>query len=181
MSYVERMDRLSRYRELRRNRPRRNGARIISTPHVPRTAEQRQRLANLANELSQYEMKSDHTLCEHIRIVNQMIEAVIRCGRIMSKLDKVHALSLTLPNDTAHKFTMIWAANTELPYDDLVYLLLEDDVNHNLNRTCKLANSSNFRLSKGPSINYPWMKNMTTVIMDREKIEESMPRAVRFR
>ena len=70
MSYVEQMDRLSRYRVLRRNRPRLYGACIISTPHVPRTREQRERLAHLSNELSEYEMKADHTLGEHIRIVN---------------------------------------------------------------------------------------------------------------
>ena len=40
MSYVERMQRISDYRELRKNRPRRIGARIVSTPHVPRTRAQ---------------------------------------------------------------------------------------------------------------------------------------------
>ena len=85
MSYLEQMDRLTQYRELCRNRPRRFGAHIISTPHVPRTREQRERLAHLSNELFEYNMKADHTLCEHIRIVSQMIEAVIHSWQIMTE------------------------------------------------------------------------------------------------
>ena len=39
MSYVERMKRISDYRELRINRPRRIGARIVATPHIRKTRE----------------------------------------------------------------------------------------------------------------------------------------------
>ena len=88
MSYVEQMQRITDYRELHRNRPRRIVARIVSTPHVPRTREQQERLTQLTNELEQYKMKSGHTLCEHIRILNQKIEAVIRSGKRMSETEK---------------------------------------------------------------------------------------------
>ena len=70
MSYVERMKRISDYKELRRNRPRRIGAHIVATPHIHRMREQQERFRQLTNELVTYEMKPEHTLCEHIRIVN---------------------------------------------------------------------------------------------------------------
>ena len=88
ISYVERMQRISDYRELRRNRPRHIGARIVSTPHVPRTREQQERVRQLTNELATYEMKIEHTLCEHIRIVNQKIEQIIRSGKMMNDMQK---------------------------------------------------------------------------------------------
>ena len=66
MSYVERMKQINDYRQLRRNRPRRIGARIVSTSHIPRTREQQERVRQLINKLAAYEMKPEHTLCEHI-------------------------------------------------------------------------------------------------------------------
>ena len=76
---------------------------------------------------------------------------------------------------------MWYHCRDELRYDGAVYKFLEDNVWHNLNKTSKLAISPNLGLSKGPSLNFPWLKKMTTSIMDKEKIEESMPLAIRFR
>ena len=182
MSYVERMKRISDYRELRRNRPRRIGARIVATPHIPRTREQQERVRQLTNELETYQMKPKHTLCEHIRIVNQKIEQIIRSGKRMNDMEKWFALQSILSDEYSYHFSIIFAAIKEdVSYDKYVYACLEDNVWHNLKRTSKLAISPNIRISKGPTINFPWLKKMTTSIMDKEKIEESMPRAVRFR
>ena len=88
MSYVERMQRISDYRQLRKNIPRRLGARIVSTPHIPRTREQQERVTYLTNELAAYKMKSEYILCEHIQIVNQKIEEFIHRGKSMNDTQK---------------------------------------------------------------------------------------------
>ena len=182
MSYVERMQRISEYRELRKNRPRRIGARIVSTPHVPRTRAQQERVTHLENELRQYKMKPEHTLCEHIRIVNQKIEEVIHSGKMMNDSQKWNALYSTLPFQYGQRLIKMWYCSDEkFPYDGDVYLFLEDNIWHNLNRTSNLDISPNLRISKGPSLNFSWLKKMTTSIMDKEKIEESMSRAIRFK
>ena len=182
MSYVERMKRISDYRELRRNRPRCIGARIVATPHIPRTREQQERVRQLTNELATYQMKAEHTLCEHIRIVNQKIEQIIRSGKRMNDMQKWFALQYTLPDEYSYCFSIIFAAIKEdVSYDEYVYACLEDNIWHNLKRMSKLTISPNIRISKGYTINFPWLKKMTTTIMDKEKIKESMPRAIRFR
>ena len=76
---------------------------------------------------------------------------------------------------------MWYRSDEKLPYDGDVYLFLEDNIWHNLNRTSNLDISPNLRISKGPSLNFSWLKKMTTSIMNKEKIEESMPRAIRFK
>ena len=155
MSYVERMQRISDYRQLRKNKPRRLGARIVSTPHIPRTREQQERVTHLTNELAVYKMKPEHTLCEHIRIVNQKIEELIHRGKSMNDTQKWIALYFTLPFEYGQHLIKMWYHSEEsLPYDGYVYLFLEDNVWHNLNRTSKLAISPNIHFSKGPSINF---------------------------
>ena len=125
------MKRISDYRELRRNRPRRIGARIVSTPYIPRTREQQERVRQLTNELAAYEMKPEHTLCEHIRIVNQKIEQIIRSGKMMNDMQKWFALQSTLPDEYSYRFSIIFAAIKEnVSYDEYVYACLEDNVWH---------------------------------------------------
>ena len=127
-------------------------------------------------------MKSEHTLREYIRIVNQKIEQIIRSGKKMNDMQKQFTLQYTLPDEYSYRFSIIFAAIKEdVSYDKYVYACLEDNVWHNLKRTSKLAISPNIRISKGPTINFPWLKKMTTSIMDKEKIEELMTRVVRFR
>ena len=181
MSYVERMQRISDYRELRRNRPRRIGARIITTPRVTRTTAQQQRVRQLTDELDQYRMKSEHTLCEHVRLVNQKIEDLIHSGKRLGNVSKIYQLFSTLPFWYGQRLLRLWDTHDKISYDELVAVFFKDNIWHNLNRTSNLAISPNLRISKGPSLNFPWLKKMTTSIMDKEKIEESMPRAIRFK
>ena len=127
-------------------------------------------------------MKPEHTLCKHIRIVNQKIEQIIRSGKRMNDMQKWFALQSTLPDEYSYHFSIIFAGIKEdVSYDEYVYACLEDNVWHNLKRMSKLTISPNIHISKGPSINFSWLKKMTTSIMDKEKIEESMLRAIRFR
>ena len=104
MSYVERMKRIIDYREVHRNRPRRTGARIVSTPGIARTTAQQQRLTQLTDELDQYKMKPEHTLCEHIKIVNQMIQELIHFCKSMSENAKKLAFYSTLPLKDGHRY-----------------------------------------------------------------------------
>ena len=104
------MQQINDYRELCRNKPRRIGARIVSTPHVPRIREQQESVRQLTNELATYEMKPEHKLCEHIRIVNQKIEQIIRSGKMMNDMQKWFVLQFTLSDEYSYRFFIIFAA-----------------------------------------------------------------------
>ena len=49
-------------------------------------------------------MKPEHTLCEHIRIVNQKIEQIIRSGKRMNDMQKWFALQSTLSDKYSYRF-----------------------------------------------------------------------------
>ena len=104
-------------------------------------------------------MKAEHTLCEHIRIVNQKIEQIIRSGKRMNDMQKWFSLQSILPDKYSYCFSIIFVAIKEdVSYDEYVYACLEDNVCQNLKRTSKLAISPNICISKSPSINFPWLK-----------------------
>ena len=102
--------------------------------------EQQERVRQLTNELAVYKMKPEHTLYEHIRIVNQKSKEIIYSGKRMNDSQKWIALYSTLSFKYGQCLIKIWYYSEEnLPYDGDLYLFLEDNIWHNLNRTSKLA------------------------------------------
>ena len=126
-------------------------------------------------------MKPEHTMCEHIKLVNQMMQEIIHSGKSMGENSKKFAFYSTLPFKDGQHYLRLWDSSDRISYDDSVYLFLEDNISHNLNRTSKLAITPNSRIAKRSNTNFPWFKKMTTSIMEKEKIEESMPVLYRFR
>ena len=99
MSRLKRMQRLSYYRKLRRNRLDPNRAWIISTPIGCRIEEQKERLRRLIENFTGYKMKAEHTLIEHVRTINHMLLEITHKGKELSDNYKYFSLLYTLPGD----------------------------------------------------------------------------------
>ena len=185
MSRLRRMQRLNAYRELRRNKRNPYKHLKIASPIACRYPEQRQRLKQLEENLAAYRMKSEHTLIEHVKTVNDMLQEITHKGHVLNNEEKYLRLLRTLPenyqqNLKCFRLTEIdedfWSKSNDerdmmngksLSYETLVYLFLEDNTWKNLNKTSKLALSPNLMTSNGYSSSFPWLKKMVTSIMDK--------------
>ena len=72
-------------------------------------------------------MKPEHTLCEHIKMVNQMIEELIHSGKSMGENSKKYAFYCTLPFNDGQHYLRLWCSSDHISYDASVYLFLEDN------------------------------------------------------
>ena len=73
-------------------------------------------------------MKPEHTLCEHIKIVNQMMQQLIHFGKRMSENAEKLAFYSTLPFKNGQYYLRLWGPNDDISYDASVYLFLEDNI-----------------------------------------------------
>ena len=183
MSRLRRMQRLNVYRELRRNKRNPYKQLKITSPIACRYPEQRQRLKQLEENLAAYRMKSEHTLIEHVKTVNDMLQEITHKGHVLNYEEKssyrMKCFRLTEIDED------FWSKSNDecdmmngksLSYETLVYLFLEDNTWKNLNKTSKLALSPNLMTSKGYSSSFPWLKKMVKSIMNKENFEQSIPR-----
>ena len=61
----------------------------------------------------------------------------------------------------------------------LVYLFLEANTWHNLTKSAILTESPNLRSSRGKAKGMPWLKKLSTIVLERENIAEFIPRRER--
>ena len=143
-------------------------------------------------------MHLDHDFIEHVKIVNDMIQVIIHKGRVMGDWDKYNALRISLPDHLKEKIEGFWlkkpnehgAQRNVLvdmlnkktdKYETLVYLFLEEYTWKNLNKSSTLVSSPNLKTTRAPVPSFHWLKDMVPTIMDREKVEVSIPRKIIYK
>ena len=93
MSRIRRMSNIRHYRISHR----RKFAIMKRTPIGRFNASQRLRLHLLQVNLAEYRMQPGHTLIEHVKTVNNMIQVIIFNGNIVNEESKYDVLYNTLP------------------------------------------------------------------------------------
>jgi len=194
-SRLRRMINLEIYQHKRRNKRIPGRPRIVRTPIRPRTFQQRQKLADLESNLEEYRMSPDHTLIEHVKIVNNMLQELIDNGKPLDEKEKYDALKTTLLEGLKEALESYWTVegdkvmSSDKTYDfdflhgktnvykTLVYLFVEDNtLKKNMSRSSVLAESSTLRSAKHRVGSNLWLKDMVTDILDREGFEQSIPK-----
>ena len=142
-------------------------------------ASQRLRLHLLQVNLAEYRMQPGHTLIEHVKIVNNMIQVIIFNGNVLNEKSKYNALYNTLPLNYKGSLQLISEYGEANNYETLVYLFLEANTWHNLTKSAILTESPNLRSSRCKAKGMSWLKKLSTIVHERENIAESIPRRER--
>ena len=146
------------------------------TPIGRLNASQRLRLHLLQVNLIEYRMQHGHTLIEHVKTFNNMIQVIIFNINILNEESKYDALYNTLPLNYKGNLHLISESGEANNYETLVYLFLEANTWHNLTKSVILTESPNLRSSRGKVKGMPWLKKLSTIVLERENIAESIPR-----
>ena len=109
------------------------------TPIERLNASQRLRLHLLQVNLDEYRMQPCHTLIEHVKTVNNMIQVIIFNGNILNKESKYDALYNTLPLNYKGSLHFISESGEINNYETLVYIFLEANTWHNLTKSAILT------------------------------------------
>ena len=145
MSRIRRMSNIRHYRISHR----RKYAITKRTPIGRLNASQRIRLHLLQVNLVEYRMQPGHTLIEHVKTVNNMIQVIIFNGNILNEESKYDALYNTLPLNYKGSLRLISESGKTNNYETLVHLFLEVNTWHNLTKSAILTESPDLRSSRG--------------------------------
>ena len=148
-------------------------------------------------ELQNYFMKEEHTIIEHIKVVNEMLQKIMKLGIIIPEFKKYEALKNTLPMTLQEKLEGFWLDVTDKDfwtdfdeqedflrgktrnYDTLIYLFLEDHFWKNLKKSTILSGSSSLRRTSRTSMSiFPWHQNLVENIFNYAWFERSVPKRV---
>ena len=121
-------------------------------------------------------MQPGHTLIEHVKTVNNMIQVIIFNKNILNEESKYNALYNTLPLNYKRSLQLISESGEANNYETLVYLFLEANTWHNLTKSAILTESPNLRSSRCKTKGMSWLKKLSTIVNERENIAESIPR-----
>ena len=124
-------------------------------------------------------MQPSHTLIKHVKTINNMIQVIIVNGNILNEESKYDALYNTLPLNYKGNLHLINEYGEGNNYETLVYLFLEANTWHNLTKSAILTDSPNLRSSRGKAKGMPWLKKLSTIVLERVNIVESIPRRER--
>ena len=113
-------------------------------------------------------MQPGHTLIEHVKTINNMIQVIIFNGNILNEENKYDALYNTLPLNYNGSLYLISESGEANNYETLVYLFLEANTWHSLTKFAILIESPNLRSSRGKAKGMPWLKKLNTIVLERE-------------
>ena len=94
-------------------------------------------------------MQPGHTLIEHVKTVNNMIQVIIFNGNILNEESKYDALYNTLPLNYKGSLCLNSESGKTNNYETLVHLFLEVNTWHNLTKSAILTESPDLRSSRG--------------------------------
>ena len=115
----------------------------------------------------------------HYRISHRRKYAITKRTPIVNEESKYDALYNTLSLNYKGSFQLISESGEANNYETLVYLFLEANTWHNLTKSAILTENPNLRSSRCKAKGMSWLKKLSTVVLERENIAESIPRRER--